>query len=135
MKSKVLLIIAILAISWQTAFSQFETVWDKKLPNNIKTVSFSHDSKWLMAWISPNSIIFNTELGELVNDKIPASINYPSFSNDDSHIFGINDNRIIHYNIKTGKDDSIFEPSNYPITEYVITKNEQFIIGLIIHHH
>ncbi len=111
------------------AYSQFETVWFKKLESQVNAVVFSHNSKYVMAHLSPNIKIFDVETGEMVNDKIPASVQNPFFSLDDTHIYGVENNRIACYNLETGLDESNALPFEKIITSYSVSKDQKYLLG------
>jgi len=111
------------------AYAQFETVWLKVLENDISSVTFSHDSKWIMAWLSPNIQIFDVVSGELVNDKIPSTVQQPFFSLDDTHVYGVENNRIVFYNLETGLDESTALPFAKNITLFSVSKDQKYLLG------
>ena len=131
MKLKYFLLIAIAAAMWQTAYSQYDNIWYKQLPNTdvISKVLFSHDSKKLLCYKTPypNIIIFDAATGTLINDKIPTMQN-PTFSKDDLHLYGIIGKRMAYYNLNTGIDESVATQITENVDAMSMTQDENYII-------
>ncbi len=131
MKAKFLLI-AIIATMSQTAYSQFNVQWYKGIPSQgIETVTFSHNSKWIMAWpAQEDSMVYETYSGNLVKARIPSYVQYPFFSLDDSHVYGMTGNRIANINLTTGIDEPKFEPTDSILTtRAVLSKDGRYILS------
>ena len=129
MKKFILLTVLFALLLPGLAYSQFETVWFKKLESQVNAVAFSHNSKYVMAHLSPNIKIFDVETGEMVNDKIPATVQNPCFSLDDTHIYGIENNRIAYYNLETGIDESTALPFTKNITLFSVSNDQNYLLG------
>jgi len=137
MKFKYFLLIAIAAAMWQAAFAQLNDFWYKSIPSDyIETVTFSHNSRWIMAWpAQQDSMVYETYTGNLVKARIPSYVRYPFFSLDDSHVYGMNRNRIASINLATGVDEPKFEPADSILTTRAnLSKDGRYVISGTIDH-
>lgn len=132
MKFKYFLLIAIAVAMWQTAYSQLNKVWYKAVPSaGVETVTFSHNSRWIMVWpAQEDSMVYETNTGNLVKARIPSYVQYPFFSLDDSHVFGMTGNRIANINLTTGIDEPKFEPADSILTtRAVLSEDGRYILS------
>ncbi len=142
MKTKFLLI-AIIATMSQTAYSQLNLLWNKSIPSEeIKTVTFSHNSQWIMAWpAQQDSMVYDSYTGNLVKARIPSYVQYPLFSLVDDHVYGITGNRIASSNLATGIEEQPFEPSDSAIVtnwnglpKMVMSNDGRYILAWTVDH-
>jgi hypothetical protein len=130
MKTFILFLTSILMLT-TSVFCQFETVWVKTVPNTdqIRNVKFSHNSQWLLCETGGSyNIIYDVQTGDIIKDSVPVTYN-SFFSLDDSHIYGINGNRVMYYNHQTGLDDIPFDTVNKPLGATYLTKDGNFILS------